>query len=148
MRRRTTPGRPPRAGWWKKTTLIEEYWVPQHAERRESPLFLANKRFLRDECRLPCWVCGARPTRHNPLEVHHVFEWALWSAVDPRRVTAIVEILEFYEDGYLAQAGKHRRALEEALDAARGVMRSPDDVRNLVVLCQLCRPRHNWHYAA
>jgi hypothetical protein len=57
-------------------------------------------------------------------EVHHVFEWALWSAVDPRRVTAILAILEFYEDGYLAQAGKHRRALEEALDAARAVMRS------------------------
>jgi hypothetical protein len=68
--------------------------------------------------------------------VHHVFEWALWSAVDPRRVTAIVEILEFYEDGYLARAGKRRGALEEALGAARGVMRSPDDIRNLVVLCQ------------
>ncbi len=108
----------------------------RHGERRDSPLFLANKRFLRDVCRLPCWVCGARQSKHNPLEVHHVFEWALWSAIDPRRVTAILEILEFYEDGYLAQAGARRSMLEAALARAGGIMRSPDDIRNLVVLCQ------------
>ncbi len=132
----TSQPRPPAAGFWKKTTLVEEYWVPSHGERRDSPEFLAHKRFLRDHCRLPCWVCGARQTRQNPLEVHHVFEWALWNAVDPKRVTAILEILEFYQDGYLAQAGKHRAALERALARARGVMRTPDDLRNLIVLCQ------------
>jgi hypothetical protein len=136
VHKRTTRGRPPPAGWWKKTTLIEEYWVPAHSERRESRLFILNKRFLRDQCQLPCWICGAQATKANPLEVHHVFEWALWNAVDARRVTAIVEILNFYEEGYLARAGKHRQALQAALDAARGVMQSPDDIRNLVVLCQ------------
>ena len=131
------PGpRPPAAGYWKKTTLIEEYWVPDHAKRRDSPAFVANKRFLRDECRLPCWVCGARQSKSNPLEVHHVFEWALWNVVDRRRVTAILEILEFYEDGYLAEAGRQRSALEHALAASKGMIQSPDDIRNLVVLCQ------------
>jgi hypothetical protein len=136
MPTRHRPPRPPPAGYWKKSTLVEEYWVPEHAERRDSPAFLANKRFLRDECGLPCWVCGARQSPQNPLEVHHVFEWALWNAIDRRRVTAILEILEFYQDGYLAQAGRQRKALEQALTRAKGVIRSPDDIRNLIVLCQ------------
>jgi cell surface protein SprA len=33
-----------------------------------------HKKFLRDECRLPCWICSQPQTKANPLEAHHVFE--------------------------------------------------------------------------
>ena len=120
MSTRTRRNEPPVESHWKKSTLVEEYWVPEHAVRRQSSLFLRNKKLLRDTCRLPCWICGAAQSKLNPLEVHHVFEWALWNAMDHRRVTAILEVLEFYEEGYLATAGCHRQRLEEALAAACG----------------------------
>jgi|GEM_PF-447345 len=137
MAERKAKGKPPVAAHWKKDTLIQEYWIPTHEARRESALFARNKKFLRDQCKLPCWVCGAGKSKSTALEVHHVFEWALWNAMDHRRVTAILEVLDFYEDGYLAK-GKDRAALVEALEAAKksGPLKTPDDIRNLVVFCQ------------
>jgi len=130
-------GSPPVAAHWDKKTLIQEYWIPEHVKRRESPLFRKNKKFLRDECALPCWICGDAQSKENPLEVHHVFEWALWNVMNPRRVTAILEVLEFYEDGYLSLSNK-KRVLQDAFAAAEksGIVATPDDIRNLVVLCQ------------
>ena len=132
-----TPAPPP-VSLLADTHLVERYWLPAHDVRRKSPLFVANKKLLRDDMALPCWICRQRGGPKNPLEVHHIFEWALWNALDPDRVTRILEVLEFYEDGYLAAAGSMRRALEAVLATAKrtGSLSTPDDVRNLVVLCQ------------
>jgi hypothetical protein len=53
---------------FKKGTFEEQYWIPAHNARRESALFRANKKFIRDECGAPCWICGTT----DGLEVHHV----------------------------------------------------------------------------
>lgn len=118
-------------------TLKERYWIPQHDKRRTSKKFKKNKQFLRDDVKLACWVCGKKQSKQRPLEVHHIFEWAMWNALDRKRVTRILKVLEFYEDGYKATAGNRSR-LDKALDKAwkTGDLRSPDDIRNLVVLCQ------------
>jgi hypothetical protein len=137
MASRNPSGKPPVVAHWKKDTLIQEYWLPEHSTRRESAEFRKNKKFLRDTCELPCWVCGASQSEENPLEVHHVFEWALWNAMEPRRVTAILEVLEFYEEGYLAKSAKKAALQKRYADAVEsGPLCTPDDVRNLVVLCQ------------
>jgi hypothetical protein len=140
------PAAPPAAGVLLGPDFGRAYWLQQHDGRRRSPLFLRNKSFLRDEILLPRWICRRRGGQRNPLEVHHMFEWALWRLRDPARVTRILEVLEFYEEGYLATAGPHRAALENALEAAKrsGPLRSPDDIRHLVVLCQ----RHHRSHAA
>jgi hypothetical protein len=61
---------------FKKGTFEEKYWIPEHNARRESSLFRKNKKFIRDKCGAPCWVCGEK----KDLEVHHVFEWSFWNA--------------------------------------------------------------------
>jgi hypothetical protein len=121
----------------ERQTLIQEYWVPAHDERRESALFRKNKNFLRDQVGLPCWICRKGKADGEVLEVHHVFEWALWNAMTPERVTRILDALEFYEDGYVACAGDRKPELERALaEVAKAPVKRPDDIRNLVVLCQ------------
>jgi hypothetical protein len=133
------PATPPPVSLLADSKLVECYWLPTHDKRRQSPLFTKNKHFLRDEVQLPCWICRTRGGPQNPLEVHHIFEWALWNALDPRRMTLILEVLEFYEEGYLAATGPRRATLETALAAAKasGPLTSPDDIRNLAVLCQM-----------
>jgi hypothetical protein len=57
--------------------------------------------------------------------------------MEPRRVTAILEVLEFYEEGYLAKSAKKAALQKRYADAVEsGPLCTPDDVRNLVVLCQ------------
>ena len=68
-----------------------------HDKRRESALFRRNKKFIRDDCGAPCWVCGSKKDR----EVHHVFEWSFWNALDPRKVANILNAIEFYDDDYV-----------------------------------------------
>ncbi len=118
----------------KKGTFEEQYWIPAHNARRESELFKANKRFIRDECGAPCWVCGAK----KDLEVHHVFEWAFWNALDPKKVTNILKAIEFYDKDYVAQAGNAPALRARLADLAKTkkYIDSPDDARNLVVLCK------------
>jgi len=45
---------------FKKGTFEEKYWIPAHNTRRTSYRFRKNKKFIRDKCGAPCWVCGAR----------------------------------------------------------------------------------------
>ena len=78
---------------FRKGTFEEQYWIPAHNKRRASALFRKNKKLIRDECGAPCWVCGSRRER----EVHHVFEWSFWNAMDPRKVTNTLRAIEFYE---------------------------------------------------
>ncbi len=87
---------------FRKGTFEDRYWLQAHNKRRESSLFRKNKKFIRDKCGAPCWVCGSLDDR----EVHHVFEWAFWNAMDPRKVTNILQAIEFYDDDYVSKAEK------------------------------------------
>ena len=119
---------------FKKGTFEEKYWIPAHNRRRESSAFRKNKAFIRDECGAPCWVCGSTEDR----EVHHVFEWAFWNALDPRKVTNILNAIEFYDDDYVGKAADPGKldAHLKALRAKKPIIDSPDDARNLVVFCR------------
>ena len=124
-----------------KGTFEQEYWIPAHNGRRESALFKRNKKFVRDNCKAPCWVCGAA----DDLEVHHVFEWALWNAMDARKVTDILNAIEFYDDDYTDKADDPTKLRKEIAKVAgkKPVIDTPDDLRNLVVLC---RKHHRLKY--
>jgi hypothetical protein len=118
---------------FKKGTFEEQYWLPEHDERRESALFRKNKKFIRDDCGAPCWICG----KAKDLEVHHVFEWAFWNAMDPKKVTNILNAIEFYDDDYIDSSKKPdkiRQALKKLVEEKK-YLDSPDDLRNCVVLC-------------
>lgn len=120
---------------FKQGTFEEQYWIPAHNDRRESSLFRKNKKFIRDECGAPCWVCNST----EDLEVHHVFEWAFWNALDPRKVTNILNAIEFYDDDYVSKApGSDKlRTYLDGLSRDKQVIDTPDDARNLVVLCRV-----------
>jgi hypothetical protein len=126
---------------FKKGTFEEQYWLPAHNERRESSLFKKNKKFIRDECGAPCWICGSKKNR----EVHHIFEWAFWNAMSPKKMTNILNAIEFYDDDYVGRVKKTKK-LREALDdlvRAKKYVDTPDDMRNLVVFC---RKHHRLKY--
>lgn len=122
------------AAHFKKGTFEEKYWLPEHNKRRESALFRKNKKFIRDECGAPCWVCGSRKDR----EVHHIFEWAFWNAMDRRKVTNILNAIEFYDDDYISKAKKAKKLRDKVkkLIKAKPILDSSDDLRNLVVFCR------------
>lgn len=108
---------------FQKGTFEQEYWIPAHNARRESALFKSNKQLVRDDCGAPCWICGAK----NDLEVHHVFEWAFWNAMDPKKVTNILEAIEFYDEKYVSSV-KDPVKLQTAildLEASKPIMNSP-----------------------
>ena len=119
---------------FKRGTFEEQYWIPAHDVRRESSLFRKNKRFVRDTCGSPCWVCGST----EDLEVHHVFEWSLWNALDPRKITAILNAIEFYDEDYVVKAAKPEKLRSEINKVSNNkpIMDTPDDIRNLVVFCR------------
>lgn len=96
--------------------LTQDVLYPAHEERTESAEFRKNKRLLVKQLDVPCWICGSRDSR----EVHHLFEWSLWSALDPEKVLDTLHVFDPY--GYTHKMG------EQPIE-------SPDDVRNLVVLC-------------
>jgi len=126
---------------FKKGTFELEYWLPAHNDRRESTLFKNNKKFIRDQCGAPCWVCGSKLDR----EVHHVFEWAFWNALDPRKVTNVLNAIEFYDEDYISKADKvdKLRTRIHRLDQSKPIIDTVDDIRNLVVLC---REHHRLKY--
>lgn len=98
-------------------TIHEFIEYPDHAARTESAEFRANKRRLVRQLDLGCWICGSKEAR----EVHHIHEWSLWLALDPERVLDSLHAFDPY--GYTHAGGD--KPIE-----------SPDDVRNLVVLCE------------
>ena len=118
---------------FEKGTFEEQYWIPAHDERRQSSLFRKNKKFIRDKCGAPCWVCKGR----EDLEVHHIFEWAFWNALDKRKMTNTLNAIEFYDSDYVGEADdpdKLRREIDR-LEQQEPIIDSPDDIRNLVVIC-------------
>lgn len=102
-----------------KHSFTELVSFPDHAERTESMEFRKNKRLLVKQLDIPCFVCGNRDAR----EVHHIHEWALWEALDPEKVLDTLHVFDPY--GYTHKMGEHP-------------METPDDVRNLLVLCGHC----------
>lgn len=105
-----------------------EYEVyPPHPKREESDEYRRNHRRLVEEDRRPCFFCGktlneAREAGYA-LETHHWFEYSLWEALDPERVKRDLERLDFY--------GYGRELADRPIE-------TPDDIRNLVVLCSAC----------
>lgn len=105
-------------------TIQEFIAYPDHAKRTESAEFRANKRRLVTQLDAPCWTCSSREGR----EVHHIHEWSLWEALDPKKVLDTLHAFDPY--GYTHAAGD--KPIE-----------SPDDIRNLVVLCEKCHRGEN-----
>lgn len=97
-------------------TIHEEVEYPAHEQRTESSEFRRNKRILVKQLDLPCWICGSRDSR----EVHHLHEWSLWPALDQEKVLDTLHVFDPY--GYTHKMG------EQPIE-------SPDDIRNLLVLC-------------
>ena len=99
-------------------TIHEFIEYPNHAKRTESAEFGANKRRLVKQLDVGCWICGSKENR----EVHHIHEWSLWDALDQVKVLNSLHAFDPY--GYTHTAGD--KPIE-----------SPDDIRNLVVLCEI-----------
>ena len=95
--------------------VLVEY--PEHEPRTESEEFRANKHKLVHEMNLPCWKCGSKLN----LEVHHyIIEWSEWDSADPTKVLEAMKRFNAY--GFQGD----------------DLPKSPDDVRNLMVLCKNC----------
>lgn len=93
---------------------------PEHVQRTESAEFAANKRMLIQKLDTPCFSCGSKENR----EVHHfVTEWALAAVADWDKVFKLVHHFDIY--GFAAQLGDKP-------------ISGPDDIRNLVVICEPC----------
>lgn len=99
-----------------KVTLHEDIIYPAHEKRTESELFRENKKKLVEHLDTPCWICGSKENR----EVHHLIEWSLFPAIDPEKMLLVLKFFDFY--GY----SKNDDSIPQ----------SPDDIRNLVVLCE------------
>lgn len=99
-----------------RRTITEVVDYPDHAKRTASALFRRNSRKLIKTLDTPCWICGGRGAR----EVHHIHEWSMWNALDPERVLDTLRVFDPY--GFTA-----------AHDDLP--LTSPDDLRNLLVLC-------------
>lgn len=101
----------------------EDY--PEHIERATASTaeFDANKHRLLNKMGLPCWKCRAT----EKLEIHHfIIEWSAWNDADPAKVRQVMHGFDPY--GFSADEAKNGDALPA----------SPDDIRNLMVLCQTC----------
>lgn len=98
-------------------TIHEEIEYPSHEQRKESSEFTHNKTILIKQLDLPCWICGSRDSR----EVHHIHEWSLWNALDHKKVLETLHVFDPY--GYTQKMGMTIP------------IETPDDIRNLLVLC-------------
>lgn len=103
----------------QKHTVTEFVIYQDHDQRTESTLFRRNRRTLVRQLDLPCWICGNRDAR----EVHHIHEWALWPSLDPEKVLDTLHVFDPY--GYTHHLGDMP-------------IETPDDIRNLLVLCGHC----------
>ena len=101
-------------------TIRIDVEYPEHVARTESAEFAHNKHTLVTKLDLPCFCCGSKQHR----EVHHwTIEWSEWENADPAKVLQRVHQMDFY--GFASQLGDKPVA-------------SPDDIRNLVVICAVC----------
>jgi hypothetical protein len=106
----------------QRETLHVDRIYPAHDDRTESAEFRINKHRLVRKMDLGCWICGIKEKR----EVHHWTEWSWWNKVDPEADLSLLHVIDAY--GFTA-------------DDPTMPMTSPDDIRNLVVLCE----KHHRH---
>lgn len=100
-----------------RKTVHEVIADPEHGHRTESAEYRHNRHVLLDRLDLPCLVCGTRQQR----QTHHIFEWMSWKKLDPRKVLRLLRIFDPY--GFAHHMGDKP-------------VESPDDIRNLLVLCE------------
>ncbi|PWI57891.1 hypothetical protein BM613_06685 [Sulfoacidibacillus thermotolerans] len=102
-------------------SLRELVIIPEHAKRTETEEFRKSKERLQEDGHYRCWVCGTT----ERLQVHHYgIEWSLAHLADWNKVKAFCEEWDPYGYGHLL----------------RNIpLKSPDDIRNLLVLCE---PHH------
>ncbi|RIV17627.1 hypothetical protein D2Q93_15035 [Alicyclobacillaceae bacterium I2511] len=99
-------------------SLKEVVMTPSHVHRTESAEFRRNKQRLREDGHYRCWVCGTT----EGLQVHHFgIEWSLANLADWEKVKAFCVEWDPYGYGRLLR---------------NQPMNSPDDIRNLLVLCE------------
>lgn len=110
----------------EKNTITEYINYPTHAERSDSAEYKGNRRRLIQLLNLPCCVCdmlGLSKLPKESLEAHHfVIQWALWEHADPSKIQRV------FDSGFIDFYGYSKK-----LHGTQ--VKSPDDIRNLVVLC-------------
>lgn len=99
-----------------KRTITEFVNIPDHEERTTSAEFIRNRKILINNRKIGCIICNSQKKQ----EAHHLHEWALWNALDPRKVLETLKVLDFH--GYVAKD-------------PNTPITSPDDIRNLAILC-------------
>jgi hypothetical protein len=102
-----------------KRSFTEFVSYPDHDTRVDSAEFIKNRRIMVKQMDLPCWICNSR----NHREVHHIVEWAFFEAIDTNKMLDTLHVFDPY--GFTHTAG------EKPIE-------SPDDIRNLLVLCGSC----------
>jgi hypothetical protein len=100
-------------------------WVPTHADRTESANFAHNRQQLIDDGHGYCLGCKlAGITETKDLQCHHfAVEWAETESTNWESALWAAKKLDPY--GYAAAMGDTP-------------MTDPDDIRNLMMLCQPC----------
>lgn len=108
----------------KQEKVIKEVVIyPDHVERKESEEFRKSKERLKEDGHHKCWVCEST----EQLEVHHFgCEWALANDCDYEKLKVFCEEFDPYGYGKLLK---------------NKPMESPDDIRNMLVLCE----KHHRH---
>lgn len=106
-------------------TEIEEY--PDHEPRTASAAFERNRRQLIEVEKRGCFVCdmlGLLPP-DKPYEAHHFLcEWSEWGNVDAAKMQRL------FDAGFVDFYGHSARLKGQLVE-------SPDDIRNLLILCPL-----------
>lgn len=98
--------------------LTEVVITPEHVQRTESEEFRRNKQRLIEDGHHRCFICGT--TEH--IQIHHFgCEWSLWPDCDPDKLKAFCEMFDPFGYGRLL---RHKP------------ITSPDDLRNLLPLCE------------
>ena len=117
--------RPETAAHEQVETLRVDVDYPEHLERASASTaeFDHNKHRLINKMGLRCLKCDSA----EHLEVHHfIIEWSEWDGADPAKVLKIMHKFDPY--GFSADGVKQGDPLPT----------SPDDLRNLMVLCESC----------
>jgi len=104
-----------------KKTITEFIYYPEHDKRHETEEYRKNREILTKQ--YGCYICGSKEN----LETHHYgCEWAEWNSTNPEKLKEF--LLEFDIYGY------SKKYKDKPIT-------SPDDIRNLMVLCQ----KHHRH---
>jgi hypothetical protein len=105
-----------------RESLRVDVVYPEHIERgtASSAEFDHNRHVLINKRGLRCAKCDAK----DALEAHHRYiEWSEWESADPAKVLKLIHMHDHYGDAALLG------------DAP---VQSPDDIRNLIILCATC----------